>query len=51
MNGNPIKYFDFNGLSKRSCPGRVFLVLRGAVLATCKALQNACQPMGVILFV
>ena len=42
VSGDPINYFDFTGLAKRACTKRVFLILRGAVLASCK-VPTSCS--------
>jgi RHS repeat-associated protein len=39
---NPVNYFDFEGEARRKCSGRVYLILRGAVLATCK-VPTRCE--------
>jgi RHS repeat-associated protein len=43
VGGNPVAWTDYEGEARRRCPPRVYLILRAAVLATCKT-PTGCSP-------
>ncbi len=43
VDNNPFNFYDPEGKAKRKCSKRVYAILRGAVIATCKT-PTACNP-------